>query len=413
MTVRARPGTPADAVGGVVPDRVAAPATVDEVAAVLRNAAEQGLAVVPRGGGSRLAWGAPPARCDLLVELSGLDRVVDHAAGDMVVQVQAGVRLDRLATVLAAAGQQLALDGGGSTVGGALAVGTAGPRRLRYGAPRDLLLGVTMVRADGEVASSGGRVVKNVAGYDLGKLLCGSYGTLGLIVAATLRLHPLPAATGWVTVPAPDPPAGYERAEALLGSQLAASAVELDRPAAGEPGTVAALFEGTDAGVAARAAAAAELVGGRVRAGPPPWFGRWPGDPSGTRVEASFPPAALPEVLGIVDTAAQAAGVAVPVRGGAGVAVLQLGLPAGVPRAAVASFLAELRSGLARHEGSAVVAQLPPGGERGNVSGLQAGEVSTLVWGPVGEGALALMRRVKDQFDPEHRLAPGRFVGGI
>jgi glycolate dehydrogenase FAD-binding subunit len=362
-----------------------APATVDDVAAAMRD----GHSVLPRGAGTKLGWG-PPGDCDLLLDLSGLDRIVDHAAGDMVVQVEAGVRLDRLAPALSEAGQQLAIDipsyDDGTvvsgTVGGALAVGISGPRRLRYSRPRDLLLGVTMVRADGVVASSGGRVVKNVAGYDLGKLLCGSYGTLGVIASATLRLHPIPAAEALVTA------TGAAAAAALLGSQLAPSAVELDRPA-GEPVSVAALFEGTVDGVAARVAAAASLTGGQVVADPPDWFGRWPGTPAGTLIELSFPPAALVDVLGIVD------GVAV--RGSAAPALLHIGLPPDAGQ--VAEFLSTLRGRLGGLGGTAVVRHSPA--------------ASIDWWGPVDPGALALMRSVKDQFDPDHRLAPGRFVGGI
>jgi glycolate oxidase FAD binding subunit len=365
-------------------------ATVAELASVMRDAA--GLAVMVRGTGSKSHWGPPPRACDLVVDLRRLDRVIDHAAGDMVVQVEAGVPLARLAAVLAEAGQQLAIDVPsyddgtvlGGTVGGALAVGLAGPRRLRYGGPRDLLLGVTMVRADGVVASAGGRVVKNVAGYDLGKLLCGSYGTLGIIATATLRLHPLPAAVGYVTVTAPDPAAGYRCTEALLTSQLAPSAVELDRPGGG-PIEVAALFEGTPDGVAARCSTAADLTGGVVGSEPPAWFGRWPGAPTGTLIRVTFPPAGLVQVLDAVPTA--------PVRGSPD--MLHIGLPAEAPLD-----LAPLRANLADHDAAAVVVHGPV-------------QDPAVAWGPVDPGALALMRRVKDQFDPEHRLAPGRFVGGI
>src|SRR6266566_2265966 len=206
-----------DAVAGVTPRYAASPASVTEASAVMRAADEQGLAVVARGSGSRLDWGAPPRRCDLVVDTLRLDQVVEHAAGDLVARIQAGAGMRRLGEVLAAAGQQLALDpapgdgpagqgpAGGEpastgTVGGTLATGTAGPRRLRYGTPRDLVIGITVVRADGTVASSGGKVVKNVAGYDLGKLFAGSYGTLGLIVEAVFRLHPLPTAAAYTTV---------------------------------------------------------------------------------------------------------------------------------------------------------------------------------------------------------------------
>src|SRR4051812_46105830 len=156
-----RPGDAGDAVQGVVPAQVAAPATVAEAGEVMRVAAEHGLCVVPRGAGTRLAWGVPPRRCDLLVDTRRLDRVVEHAAGDLVVKVEAGLPLERLADVLEPSGQRLALDlpEPGSTVGGSLATAAAGPLRLRYGSPRDLLIGVTIVRADGAIAKAGGKVV--------------------------------------------------------------------------------------------------------------------------------------------------------------------------------------------------------------------------------------------------------------
>src|SRR5262249_9966816 len=181
-----------DAVAGAQPRFVASPADTAEAAAVLRAAAAEGMTAVPRGGGTRLAWGNPPASCDLVIDTRRMNPVLEHAAGDHVVRVQAGGGLDRLAGLLARAGQRLALDpppGAGpaaghdsapGTVGGVLATGVAGPLRLRYGTPRDLAIGMTVVRADGTVASSGGKVVKNVAGYDLGKLFAGSYGALGL-----------------------------------------------------------------------------------------------------------------------------------------------------------------------------------------------------------------------------------------
>ena len=167
---------------------------------MLRVAAEHELAVVARGGGSRLGWGVPPSRCDLVIDMSRMSAVVEHSAGDLVARMQAGARLGDVAAVLARDGQELALDvPHEATIGGVVATGLAGPRRLRYGTPRDLLIGITIVRADGTVARSGGKVVKNVAGYDLGKLLAGSAGTLALITEATFRLHPLPAAKAYVT----------------------------------------------------------------------------------------------------------------------------------------------------------------------------------------------------------------------
>src|SRR5213078_786895 len=191
--------------------------------------------------------------------------VVEHAAGDLIAVVRAGATVEELAAKLAPAGQQLALDTPlpGATVGGTVAVATSGPRRLLYGTPRDLLIGITVVRADGVVAHAGGKVVKNVAGYDLGKLFAGSQGTLGLITEATFRLHPRPAAVAWVTAEfGPAEQAGAVAAvAAAAGSPLVPSAVELDWPGGSQrPLRVGVLLEGTGPGVAERARQMSELL---------------------------------------------------------------------------------------------------------------------------------------------------------
>src|SRR6185437_7292556 len=193
-----------------------------------------------------------------------------------------------VASALAKAGQEIALDvPGGATIGGVLADALAGPRRLRYGTPRDLLIGITVVRADGTVAHSGGKVVKNVAGYDIGKLFTGSAGTLGLITEATFRLHPRPAARAWVTArvqgTAPEVTTmAAAMVAAAANSPLVASAVELDRPAPGGPISVGVLLEGSADGVAARAREMEGLLGSLAQvpvsvAAPPDW---WAGIPT-------------------------------------------------------------------------------------------------------------------------------------
>ncbi len=246
---------------------VAAPGSTDEAAAVMRVAAEHELAVVVRGGGSRLDWGTPPSRCDLVVDMSRMASVTEHAAGDLVARVQAGARMGDVAAVLAQAGQEIALDvPGEATVGGVVASGLAGPRRLRYGTPRDLLIGITIVRADGTVAKSGGKVVKNVAGYDLGKLFAGSAGTLGLITEAIFRLHPLPAARAYVTAEYVAVSVACDAVAAAANSPLVSSAVELTRAVPGGPIRVGVLLEGSADGVEARSARMAGLLGnGRGR----------------------------------------------------------------------------------------------------------------------------------------------------
>jgi len=264
-----RKGVPAsDAVAGLVPSFVAFPASTDEASALLRVAAAHDLSVVPRGAGTGLGWGLPPVSCDLVIDLQAMDQVIEHAAGDLVARVQAGATMGNLASVLSLAGQQLAVDApADATVGGVVATGTAGPRRFRYGAPRDLLIGITVVRADGVVAHSGGKVVKNVAGYDLGKLFAGSQGTLGLITEVTFRLHPLPAAAAWVTGDfdpnVPSALAGAASAVAsAAGSALVPSAVELLWTGSPAVLRVGVLLEGTPSGVAERAKQMAELLAG-------------------------------------------------------------------------------------------------------------------------------------------------------
>ncbi|HXB48848.1 MAG TPA: FAD-binding oxidoreductase, partial [Streptosporangiaceae bacterium] len=256
------PAGPADAVAGIRARFVAAPASTAEAAELLRAAAGLGLTVVARGGGNRLDWAPAPASCDLIVDTGRLDKILEHTAGDLVVSVQAGVRLDDLAAVLAAAGQRLALDppGNSGTIGGLIATGAAGPLRFRYGSPRDLLIGITVIRADGTIAKAGGKVVKNVAGYDIGKLFAGSYGTLGLITEATFRLHPLPESTAWVTLDCPDPASAAAAVQAIADSPLAPAAIELDWPRASAQLSVAALLEGDEPSVALRADRLAELL---------------------------------------------------------------------------------------------------------------------------------------------------------
>jgi glycolate oxidase FAD binding subunit len=383
---------------GIVPAFVAAPGSTDDAAAVMRVAADHELAVVVRGAGSRLGWGVPPARCDLLIDMSRMTEVVEHSAGDLVARIQAGARMGDVAAVLAGAGQEIALDvPDQATIGGVVATGLAGPRRLRYGTPRDLLIGITIVRADGTVARAGGKVVKNVAGYDLGKLLAGSAGTLALITEATFRLHPLPAAKAYVTAEYVATGVACDAVAAAANSPLVASAVELSRPEPGGPIRIGVLIEGSADGVAARAMRMAGLLGpAETSLAPPPWWRGAPEAEGGTLVRVSCWVSALPKVLDAIDTSARDAGVSPVVSGSAGAGVLYLQLGAGD----VARFARALRSKLADERGGVVVLAAPgPVREALASDGGMAGSVP----------ALALMRAVKDQFDPGHRMAPGRF----
>jgi glycolate oxidase FAD binding subunit len=227
---------------------VSEPASVDDLAATLRDAAAEGR---------RVSLGRPGG--DVEVSLAGLDRVLAHEAGDLTVTVEAGIRLSALRARLAPHGQELALDPPGDpTIGGCLAGDLSGPRRHRFGAPRDLLLGVTLVLADGTVANAGGTVVKNVAGYDLGKLVCGSAGRYAAIARASLRLHPLPTAAASVAIAVDEPGEAARLARALARSALIPTAADLEWP-----GRLLLRFEGGEHGVAAQVAHAADLLGAR------------------------------------------------------------------------------------------------------------------------------------------------------
>jgi glycolate oxidase FAD binding subunit len=385
---------------GLGPAFVASPGSTQEAAAVMRVAAEHELAVVVRGGGSRLDWGSPASRCDVVIDTSRMSGVLEHAAGDLVARLQAGARMGEVAAVLARTGQEIALDvPGDATVGGVVGSGLAGPRRLRYGTPRDLLIGITIVRADGTVAKSGGKVVKNVAGYDLGKLFAGSAGTLGLITEATFRLHPLPAARAYVTTEYVAVSVACDAVAAAANSPLVSSAVELTRAEPGGPIRVGVLLEGSADGVGARSMRMADLLGqAEVAVDPPAW---WTGAPRAgageTLIRVSFWVSALARVLDAIEAAGKS-GVAPVIEGSAGAGVLYLRVDAAA--LAVAEFVGALRGAIAGERCGVAVLATPAavreelagrGGMHGSVPGI------------------ALMRAVKDQFDPGHRMAPGRF----
>jgi glycolate oxidase FAD binding subunit len=398
-----RPAGDGDAVAGVPARFVASPASTEEAAAVVRAAAEADLAVVARGAGTKQDWAAPPRRLDLIVDTRRLAGVVEHAAGDLITVVRAGTPMAEVQAKLAPAGQQLALDTPlpGATVGGTVAVSTSGPRRMLYGTVRDLLIGVTVVRPDGVVARAGGKVVKNVAGYDLGKLVAGSYGTLGLVTECAFRLHPLPAATAVVSRRVDVVAEAGRLVAAVLGAQVVPSALEVDAPPGGGV-QVVVLLEGVPAGVRERVAQTVTLLGGEpsVAGEPPAWWSAYPWTPGDVGLKLTAALSRVPRLLAAARDAGWRHGVDVAVRGSAGTGVLYAGLPGATDPPAVAGVVDDLRAAAVGAAGHAVVLTAPaPVRERVDL------------WGPVA--GLALMRRVKQQFDPGARFAPGRFVGGI
>jgi glycolate oxidase FAD binding subunit len=409
------------AVDGAVPGYVAIPASAGEVAAVLGVAARQGLAVVPAGGQARLGWGAPPRRLDLVLSLACLDRVLAHEPADLTLSVEAGARLDTVNAALAPYRQFVPLDParpGASTIGGLIATGAAGPYRARYGTMRDILLGLTVARADGTLVKAGGRVVKNVTGYDLPKLHVGALGTLGVVVEAHLRLHPRPPQERSWVFPFPGPEAALEAALGIRDTPVVLSRCQILTAGAlralGEPTPPAAALAVTVGSVAeAVAVQGAQVADVCRRAGAAAievpdadgWWRAvadvgWPADPAAAlALRIVTRPTDAAKALRLVEAAAPA-GTELVASAEAATGVLHATL-AGVAPAAVAAIVAQVREGLAATGGHLVVEHAPAEAK----AGLD-------VWGEVGP-ALAAMRRLKAELDPAGVLNPGRYVGGI
>jgi glycolate oxidase FAD binding subunit len=387
-----------NAVVGVEPRGVVAPKNEEELGETLRQASSQQQGVVVTCNATKLDFGDAPTRLDLRVELEHLDPLLQHSAGDLVVRSGAAVRFDDLANELAKAGQRLSIDEvvPGSSVGGIVATALAGPLRYRYGSVRDLILGARFVRADGQSAKAGGSVVKNVAGYDVAKLLCGSHGTLAVLTECIFRLHPIPRQS--VTVSAELPMAvAVARAQAVAHSNLDVAAIEYNLE--GGTSTLSVLVEGSPEGVARRAAAVSELLyedgtrtTARLEAEPPSWWGSLPGE---TVLKTTFAPGEADRALERITRESDEAFV---VRGSIGVGTLSIGVPTKTSGGALAELLESLRSAFA-----------PLGGTVQMLRGTPEQKAGLDMFGPVP--GLDLMGRIKAQFDPGGVLGPGRFVG--
>lgn len=417
-------GGPAAAytVDDATPRWVVFPGTLEELARCLALAHAEGLAVAPAGAGTRLSWGGRPARLDLVVSLRRLDRVLQHEPADLTLAVEAGMPLGRLNGILAAERQRLPLDppqARRSTLGGLIATNASGPYRTRYGTLRELVLGLTVVQADGTVLRIGGRVVKNATGYDLPRLHVGALGTLGVVAAANLRLHPVPEVeTTWV-FGFPTVEAAVDGALAVLDAPVVPSRLQLlDAGALGAAGLGGAV----PAALAVSVGSVPEAVraqgvrietlcrqAGAMLLAPPPdpeafWLrvseAAWPADPQAevvlrVGVRSTDLPWALREVQA-------AAGDGRLVRATAEVAdgVLHPVLT-GLPGTRLAAMVGRVRERLAAVGGTCLVEHAPAAAK----DGLD-------VWGDPG-AALALMRGLKAELDPRGILNPGRFVGGI
>jgi glycolate oxidase FAD binding subunit len=293
-----------------VPAEVVEPATAQDLARVLADASARGLATVVRGGGSKTAWGRVPQRVDLVLSTTRLRDTLDHRDGDLTATVSAGVRLVDLNARLAEKGQWLPVESPfpGTTIGGLVATNEAGPLRHRFGTPRDLLIGVTLALADGRLVKSGGVVVKNVAGYDLGRFVSGSLGTMAVIVDATFKLAPVLRSSVTVRVPCPGI-ADVERAcRALAASQLEPVAVDLRLDADGDESRyeVYVRFASSPGATEAQSEALEHLLPHAWRISGPDEAQVWRDqvqlawDEQKSTVRFSWHPSRLPDVLGIL-----------------------------------------------------------------------------------------------------------------
>ncbi len=355
------------------------PGTPEELAAELASANASGLAVIPRGGGTKSDWGNPPARADVILSTLKLNRIIEHAWADLTVTVEAGCTVASLQKKLAEHGQRLALDPlwpDQATIGGILATNDSGALRLRYGALRDLIIGVTLALPDGTLAESGGKVVKNVAGYDLPKLATGSLGTLGVITRAVFRLHPLPRNSRTLTIPVGDVEAAERLMLAIQGSRLAHTAMQTRL---GETSSVDVLLEGTEAGIGSQEAVIRGLADHVSEGSSDVWNARqelWPAPADTAIAKFSTLPDRIARTLETVRSAVVQA---------TGIGYVQF-----------TGDLSSLRARLEQDGGSLMILTRTP---------LDA-------WGSVGD-TLPLMRAIKQQLDPKGTLNPGRFAGGI
>jgi len=367
---------------------------VEQLAAQIREHGTAGRAVRPVGGGTKLGWGTPGPDGAIDVETSGLNEIAEHNVGDFTAVLGAGVRLADAQAAFAAEGQMLALDpplgaADGATVGGMIATADSGPLRHRYGGVRDLVVGMTVILSDGTIAKSGGKVIKNVAGYDVAKLFAGSYGTLGLIASVSVRLHPLPSRNATAIASCEDPALLAAAAAALAAHPLEADC--LDVAWDGDRGHLLVRFGAAAADHQAESAAdrmrGLGLDDARAEAEDDEIWNRQRAQQrsqDGIVLKVSGRPTDLPAVI----AAARAQQGTVVSRAALGLS--WLALPAGADVAAVREALHPRP--VAVLDGAGTVAD---------------------AWPAPPEGTLAVMARLKERFDPARIFRPGAYVGGL
>ena len=414
------------AIDGLLPRITVIPETVEQVAQIVALANQQGLTVLTRGGGSRINLGGIPEQFDILLETTKLTHLLEHEAPDLTCHVEAGITLAPLQAQLAAKGQCLALDppdAQQATIGGILASNASGPKRLRYGTARDMVIGLHVVQASGEVARSGGRVVKNVAGYDLNKLYIGSLGTLGIIVEANFKLQPLPDNERTLLLTFSNAADATQTVLALQSSLLTPSAIELiDSGAASDMTdffglnlptngyTVAVNFEGSAVSINRQvnetqllARANGALLGDDLTGEAQNQF--WDAVREHTQGSVTCKAAVLvsqmASYLQTIEQICQLHELEAAVVAHAGNGILYIELRPGDATYRLVEAITELRLRAQEARGSLIVERCPIELKR---------RIS--VWGEPGPN-FYLMQRLKQQFDSNGTFVKGRFVGGL
>ena len=426
------------AVDGVEPSAICWPETADDAAKCLQVADRLGASISPRGSGTKIALGNPPRSCDLIVSTERLRRVVDYAPANLTVSVEAGLPLAALQSMLSQHDQNLPIDppdADRATLGGVLAANASGARRLGHGTGRDLVIGTRSVTASGLVVRSGGRVVKNVAGYDLGKLYVGSLGTLVLLVEVNLKVTPIPASQTTTLGRFESLDRVAELSRSIARSPLMPTALDLlNAPAAARlterlEGLVSRIYSGylllalgaaPGGGVRRqvdefarlfRQAGATDIVQLDLADGHRLWsavssLSSLEPEDDRIQIKVSFPPGILLEVWGILESHAEDLGGNPSISGRAASGILYASWPTSGRAlngalAATASRIGEIRRKIAVLGGSLVVERCPIVLKK-----------HLDVWGDVGS-ALPVMKRLKSALDPREIMNPGRFVGGI
>lgn len=412
------------AVDGVVPRAVVSPGSVEEVAKLMAFATAEKLGIIPRGNGTKMGAGGVPRKLDVVLSMLRINRITEHDVPNLSLSAQAGLTLAEVQKKLAATGKGsfLPLDPpytDKATIGGIIATNGSGPRRYLYNTARDLLLGIKAVLPNGDIVAFGGRTVKNVSGYDMTKLLVGSWGALGVITEITTKLLPLPEASATLLASFDDLAKAAALTRKVLHSVLLPSAMELlDAKATariGEQGRylVAFSLEGVVEAVERQVAEIGEMAkregaiaAKTLKADDDRTF--WVGIrdfalAAGAAVvlKANVPIAKLAEILALYEKAAQGAGIECAFVGHAGNGILRCYSADAAKTAALAELIGTFTAEAVRREGNLVVEDAP-----------RSLKEKVSVWGQPGSDTV-VMRRLKQKIDPAGVLTPGRFVGGI